>query len=118
MIKYIKKLRNDYVINHVKAAVLPDFQKSPIMRKRMIFSGKVQNVGFRLEIFELAKRLGLNGWVMNREDKSVEAEIQGEEERIVFLVEFMKALKRARVDHVEIVELDVVDEDDEFRIVK
>ncbi len=118
MIKYIKKLRNDYVINHVNAADLPHFQKAPIVRKRMVFSGKVQNVGFRLEVFELAKRLGLTGWVMNREDKSVEAEIQGEEEKLVFLVEFMKGLKRARVAHVEIVDLDLVDEDEEFRIVR
>ncbi len=96
MIRYIKKLRKDYLINHVKAAVLPDFKKSPIVRKRMVFSGKVQNVGFRLEIFELTKRLGLSGWVMNMEDKSVEAEIQGEEEKLVFLVDIMKALKRSR----------------------
>lgn len=115
--RYFNNWRKNYVINHVKNAIIPDFQESPRVRKRIAFSGKVQNVGFRLEIFELAKRLEFAGWVKNREDKSVEAEIEGEYEKIVFLVDFMKALKRAKVDNVEIVELDLVDEED-FRIVR
>ncbi|TJX32161.1 acylphosphatase, partial [Soehngenia saccharolytica] len=50
-------------MNQVKNLRLPDFKPSNILRKRIIFSGEVQNVGFRLEIHELAKRLNLTGWV-------------------------------------------------------
>ena len=46
-------------------------------RRHIIFSGRVQGVGFRYKATAFAKRLGLTGWITNRMDGSVEAEIQG-----------------------------------------
>lgn len=111
-------MREEYVINQVKQIQLPSFQPSPIYRKKVIFSGRVQNVGFRLEIFELAKRLELMGWVKNRDDKNVEAEIQGENEKIEFLIEFMKSLKRASVREIQIDDLSIAKEEKGFNIEK
>lgn len=116
--KYIHNWRRNYVINQVKNINLPEFQQSNELRKRVIFSGKVQNVGFRLEIYELAKRLNLKGWVMNREDRSVEAEIQGETDKVNYLIDFMKSLKRARVDSVDIRVIEAIDEEEAFIIIK
>lgn len=117
-IKHLKKLRDNYIINQVENAKLPKFKGSPFIRRRLIFSGRVQKVGFRFELYLMAKRLGLSGWVKNRDDKSVEAEIQGQEEKIDFLTEFMKSLIRISVRKVEVTEIPIVKDEDSFILVK
>lgn len=102
LINYLKRLRDGYVINQVNHIKLPLFEASPIVRNRLIFSGRVQKVGFRLETYELAKRLNLRGWVKNRTDKKVEAEVQGETAKILFLIKYLKSLRRASVSDVAI----------------
>ena len=92
--KKIIEIRDNYVINQVKAAQLPEFKSLEIRRYRLIFYGRVQNVGFRLEVTELAKRLGLTGFCNNQENGSVIMEVQGQFDKIKFLVAFMKSLKR------------------------
>lgn len=104
----IKKMNNDYVIRQVHKIVLPFFDPSPVVQKHIVFYGRVQKVGFRLEVFELAKKLGLCGWVRNRKDGAVETQIKGEENKIRFLIQFMNGLKRARVSNIEY--LNIVDD--------
>lgn len=113
---YIKNLQNAYVINQVKQIKLPYFEPSPQVRKKIIFSGRVQKVGFRLEIYELSKLLNLTGWVRNRVDKNVEAEIQGENEKINFLIKFMQSLKRASVHHIVITDMLIVGDEGNFSL--
>ncbi|MCO1602521.1 acylphosphatase [Desulfosporosinus nitroreducens] len=117
-IYYLKKLRDGYVINQVKHIELPLFKPSSTVRKRLIFSGRVQKVGFRLEVYELAKRLNLTGWVKNRNDKNVESEVQGENEKINFLIKYLKTLKRASVRDVAINEMPIVDDETDFAVIK
>ena len=50
-------------------------------------TGKVQGVWYRAWTREAAENLGLNGWVRNRMDGSVEALVQGEEDSISQLIE-------------------------------
>jgi acylphosphatase len=102
----------------VKNINLPYFSPSPTVRKRVVFSGRVQKVGFRLEIIELAMRLNLTGWVKNRNDKSVECELQGEIMKIMFLIDYMKSLKRASVHDVVINEMLTVNDDTDFCLIK
>ena len=94
--------RDNYVINQVKRAQIPQFKSVEIRRYRLVFSGRVQNVGFRLEVTEMAKRLGLTGFAENQKDKSVLVEVQGQFDKIKFLVAFMRSLKRIVVKNVEI----------------
>ena len=96
-----KKLRDDYVINQVEKAKLPDFEDDYFMRRRVVFSGRVQHVGFRLELERMATRLGLTGWVKNLENGDVQAEIQGYESRIRFLLKFMRSLTRIKIVKME-----------------
>ena len=49
------------------------------VRKRIIFRGWVQGVGFRYTAKYLAQSLGLTGWVRNEYDGTVLLEIQGSE---------------------------------------
>ena len=115
---YYKRLRDRYVINQVKRIKLPASKASPVVRISVIFSGRVQKVGFRLEVYELAKRLNLTGWIKNRQNKTVEAEIQGEREKITFLINHMKSLKRASVKDVAIETMPTVDNESDFTLIR
>jgi acylphosphatase len=63
--------------------------------------GRVQGVGFRDWILREAERLGLQGWVRNRRDGSVEALVAGQEAAVQSL---LTACRRgpalARVDRI------------------
>ncbi len=52
----------------------------------MRISGKVQGVWYRASTQAEARGLGLTGWVRNRVDGSVEAEVQGREDQVERLV--------------------------------
>ena len=107
--KKLKRLRDRYVIWHARGIQLPSFPQSTIVRQNVVFIGRVQKVGFRLEICCLAERIGVTGWVKNRDDGSVEAEFQGMDAQIDFIVASMKSLKRARVKNI-IMEEALIDE--------
>ena len=47
------------------------------VRRRLNFRGRVQGVGFRYKPKNLAKSMGLTGWVRNEMDGTVTLEIQG-----------------------------------------
>ena len=49
-----------------------------MIRQRVIVHGRVQAVGFRFSTRVEAQRLGVSGWIKNRSDGAVEAEIEGE----------------------------------------
>lgn len=113
-----KMIRNNYVINQVENIVIPHFEASETIRKKFIFTGRVQKVGFRLEVSLIAKKLGLTGWVKNTPQGEVEAEIQGEKDKIDFLINFMKSLKRIKIVKVEEQVMEVIDTEDEFIVIK
>ena len=94
---------------------LPPFPNSPVIRQRVCFFGKVQKVGFRFEIAVLAKRLSLTGWACNRNDGSVEAEIQGTREQIDFAIRYMKSLKRLSVREYTAEDINVKTYETEFK---
>ncbi|EGG38081.1 acylphosphatase [Paenibacillus sp. HGF5] len=112
----LKKLRNDYVIWHANRVKLPERTPGNIVRTKAVFSGKVQKVGFRLEIYCIARRMNLTGWVRNLQDGSVEAEFQGEASQIDFLVHCMRSLKRASVQKVTVADLPIKEEEESFVI--
>lgn len=49
------------------------------VRKRIVFHGQVQGVGFRYTAKYLAQSMELTGWVMNEYDGTVIMEVQGRE---------------------------------------
>ena len=98
MIKsFVKWLRNQYVANQVQQASIPDFPPDEVCRYRAIFYGRVQHVGFRMETALLARQLDLTGFCRNQEDGSVFAELQGPENRILFLISFLESLTRIQI---------------------
>ncbi|MBM4147948.1 MAG: acylphosphatase [Lentisphaerae bacterium] len=51
-------------------------------RVRVIISGRVQGVCFRMNAYTEARRLGLRGWICNRPNGTVEAVAQGPAEAV------------------------------------
>lgn len=63
--------------------------------------GKVQGVCFRKSTVDIAKSLGLKGFVRNEKNGNVYIEAEGEEEKLLLLIEWCKkGTERARVDEV------------------
>ena len=57
-------------------------------RARILITGLVQGVFFRREMTDLARRLGIYGWVRNLPDGKVEALAEGERARLDELIRF------------------------------
>ena len=55
-----------------------------------IACGRVRGVGFRYYVLRAANALGLDGWVRNRDDGSVELVVQGEEEQVQQLLQTVR----------------------------
>ena len=76
---------------------------------RLVVSGRVQGVGYRDWLVKQALRAGLDGWVRNREDGSVEAVLAGEAAAVA---DCLAACRRgpmlAVVREIETAELELV----------
>ncbi len=59
---------------------------NPPRRVRVVISGRVQGVWFRGWTEDQACRRGLDGWVRNRRDGSVEAVFQGPPEAVAEMI--------------------------------
>jgi acylphosphatase len=59
------------------------------VRYRCVVRGKVQGVGFRAATRHQARKLGLQGWVRNLPDGSVEAAVEGPPEKLRALVAWL-----------------------------
>ncbi|MDT0497857.1 acylphosphatase [Algiphilus sp. W345] len=69
---------------------------------RFIVTGRVQGVFFRQSTQQTAQRLGLQGWVRNDLDGSVEGLVAGEAEALeAFRIWLAEGPPRARVDSVQ-----------------
>jgi acylphosphatase len=51
-------------------------------RAHLVVRGRVQGVWFRGSMRDEAERLGIAGWVRNRADGAVEAEVEGDDEAV------------------------------------
>lgn len=78
-----------------------------MVRRRVIVTGLVQGVGFRWWTRHEAQARGLAGYVRNRSDGTVEAELEGEETSVAGMIEWLRhGPEYAEVAGVEVTELD------------
>ena len=71
----------------------------------VVIRGRVQGVGYRAWVEHAATSLGLQGWVRNRRDGSVEALFVGSAELVAHMIEQCRqGPGSARVEHVQATE--------------
>jgi acylphosphatase len=75
----------------------------PVVRYRVLISGRVQGVFFRDTCRRLAEQSGVAGWVRNLPDGRVEAVFEGPDEEVRRLVDWARGGPRlAVVDDVAV----------------
>ena len=75
---------------------------STIIRKKFVFKGRVQGVGFRPTVYNMAKKYGLMGTVLNSPD-GVVVEVEGSEAQIDKFLVYLKQKQppQARISTIE-----------------
>lgn len=111
---FLKKAKQGFVIREVEKMSVPEFRKTAVCRKQILFEGLVQQVGFRFEMQMLAARLELTGQAINQSNGSVLAEVQGPEEKIEYLISMLHQVKRFRIDACTVSDLPVISGEDRF----
>lgn len=86
-----------------------------IVRKKLIFKGEVQFVGFRFQSKYLADTLGLTGYVENLPNGDVLMEVQGRERTIDDLILCLHQKRPIRIDSVEEEYLSLQEKEKGFR---
>ena len=77
-----------------------------LVRRRIVVHGRVQGVWFRESARRRAEQLGVAGWVRNRPDGAVEAELEGVAEDVdVLAAWFRHGPPDARVERVDVEDL-------------
>lgn len=88
-----------------------------LSRARIKVSGRVQGVYYRATTCDVARKLGLKGWVRNCEDGSVEIVAEGEKSSIEELVKWCwKGPPAAVVKNVEVKWEEYKNEFNDFRV--
>ena len=86
-------------------------QSANLVRKHIVVTGLVQGVGFRYFTVTQARRLGVQGWVRNCRDGSVELEAQGSSDAVQALVEQLAIGPRwSEASHVAVQDMPIIDE--------
>jgi acylphosphatase len=76
-----------------------------VIRRRVVVRGNVQGVGFRYYANAEAARLGIAGFVRNRDDGSVEAEAEGDPDLVASFVDWARTgPPSANVESAEVTE--------------
>lgn len=81
-----------------------------MIRKHILFSGRVQGVGFRYRSCYIAQMLGLTGWVTNTWDDRVEMEVQGAEKSISKMIELLHEQNFVLIEDMEVYEIPICEE--------
>ena len=86
-------------------------------RVRVVVSGKVQGVFFRASLRDRARHVGVTGWVRNRADGRVEAELQGVPAAVEQLLAYCgEGPGQAEVASVEVVDAELIDDETGFAV--
>lgn len=87
-------------------------------RLHVVVHGRVQGVGFRYYAQVEALKWDLTGWVKNKDDGTVELEVQGTDERLqMFLDKIEQGSPFARVTNVETEYIPPLPNEKTFRII-
>ena len=72
-----------------------------MVRKRIVFHGSVQGVGFRWRARQAANLYGCTGWCRNDPGGTVTMEIQGSEKQIRLVLEAVNSGRYIRIERMD-----------------
>ncbi len=84
--------------------------------RHMVFSGRVQGVGFRFTAYRIALRYGLTGFVKNLPDGSVEMLAQGADDDVADCLRDIAESFGNSIRDTKITEVEPAGKYDEFKI--
>ena len=87
-----------------------------MVRWHILFSGRVQHVGFRYTAYYLTRDLYLTGWVDNLPDGRVEMEVQGSVSNLRRLLLRLKAQNHVEITGMDITEIDPLPHERKFSV--
>ena len=87
-----------------------------MIRRRIVFYGCVQAVGFRWRAMQAAQLYGATGWVKNEYNGSVTMEIQGMEEDIDRVIQSLNSDMYIRIYNMESRDIPVDPDERRFRV--
>ena len=85
-----------------------------MIRRRIIFYGWVQGVGFRYRARHAADLYGCSGWVRNEWDGSVTMEIQGTEEQIDYVILAIEKGRYVRIENMDSKTIPLIEQEHGF----
>ncbi|WP_373840114.1 acylphosphatase [Methanospirillum sp.] len=77
-------------------------------RVSMIVSGRVQGVGFRYYVEDIALGMNISGWVRNLSDGTVEIDAEGEEDK---LKNFVRTITNTKKGFIQVSNIVVQDKE-------
>lgn len=88
-----------------------------MLRKYIHVTGRVQGVGFRYHVMNLALEYHLTGWVRNLYNGAVEMEVQGEEESVdLFVQNLAEGTNWIRIDTKTVTDIQTLADEAAFRV--
>ena len=87
-----------------------------VIRKKIVFYGWVQGVGFRYRAYHAANSFGATGWVKNNHDGSVSMEIQGTEQQIDKVIIAIQRGTYVNIENMNCKTIPVVDGETTFKV--
>ncbi|MCG8404522.1 MAG: acylphosphatase [Phycisphaerales bacterium] len=89
---------------------------STTIRRRVLFSGRVQGVGFRYTTYHLAESYQVTGYVKNLQDGRVEAVLEGERAEVEKFFQAIGQEMRSNIDDATHQDSPATGEHDRFEI--
>ena len=87
-----------------------------IIRKKIVFYGWVQGVGFRYRAYHAANAVGVTGWVKNNYDDTVTMEIQGTESQIDQVIIAIERGTFIKIDNMDCKTIQTISDERDFKI--
>ena len=86
------------------------------VREQIVFTGRVQGVGFRYKMTSIANAFRVTGWVRNEYDGSVLAELQGRPEEIDQIIWRLQQDRYIVIDDISRKKIPLEDDERDFRV--
>jgi acylphosphatase len=94
-------------------AVRAEEPKAQPIARRVLYSGRVQGVGFRATAVHIARNYAVTGWVRNLADGRVEMLVEGSEEEVK---KFLEAIRTHWKDEIVKEQVEVKEPTGRYRV--